>query len=334
MEIETGLLAQQAGGSVTVRYGDTVVLAAAVMSKAASRISGYFPLMVDFEERYYAAGKIKGSRFIKREGRPSDDAILSGRIIDRTIRPLFASRMRNDVQVVATVLSYDGENDPDIAAVIAASAALALSNIPWRGPVAAVRVGRVNGQFILNPTKGELAEGDLDLVVSGTKEKINMLEAGAKEVSEEEMLEALAFANEAVQKIASFILEVRKEAGKEKSKPSLSEGSPEFEAKIKEILISEGLAEALYDPDKQVIEEKIKVIKEKAGDYIKENFPAEIDKLKEVAEIIFEEVSDEIVHKNILEKEQRPDGRKLDEIRQIDRQCIARAGHASERDEV
>src|SRR5512135_2624279 len=154
LEIETGLLAGQANGSVTARYGDTVVLATATMSKGASKISGYFPLMVDFEERYYAAGKIKGSRFIKREGRPSDDAILSGRIVDRTIRPLFNGRMRNEVQVVCTVLSYDGENDPDILAVNAASAALSLSDIPWGGPVAAVRIGRVNGEFILNPVNG------------------------------------------------------------------------------------------------------------------------------------------------------------------------------------
>src|SRR5665647_1078252 len=150
LEVETGLLANQAGGSVTARYGDTVVLATAVMSKGASRISGYFPLMVDFEERYYAAGKIKGSRFIKREGRPSDDAILSGRLVDRTIRPLFNARMRNEVQVITTVLSYDGENDPSILAVIAASTALSLSNIPWNGPVAAVRLSLIH---ISEPTR-------------------------------------------------------------------------------------------------------------------------------------------------------------------------------------
>jgi polyribonucleotide nucleotidyltransferase len=317
LEVETGLLAGQANGAVTVRYGDTVVLATAVMSKNASRIMGYFPLMVDFEERYYAAGKIKGSRFIKREGRPSDDAILSGRIIDRTIRPLFNHRMRNDVQVVATVLSYDGENDPDVVGVIAASTALAISDIPWAGPVAAVRVGRVKGELILNPVNGEVTEGDLELVVAGTKEKINMLEAAAKEVPEAEMLQALTFANEAIQKIAGFLLDIQKEAGKEKSTPALSQGTPEFEAKIKEILLNEGLSEALYDPNKQVIEERIAAIKEKINQYIKETFPEEVEKLKEAAEITFEEVSDAIVHKNVLEKEQRPDGRKLNELRKI-----------------
>jgi polyribonucleotide nucleotidyltransferase len=318
LEIETGLLAKQAGGAVTARYGDTVVLATAVMSKGMSRVSGYFPLSVEFEERYYAAGKIKGSRFIKREGRPSDDAILTGRVVDRTIRPLFNARMRNEVQVVVTVLSIDGENDPDVLSIIAASAALSISNIPWSGPVAAVRVGQVKGEFVLNPVNGELADSNLDLVISGSKNKINMLEAGAKEVPEEEVIKAFAFGQEAITKIATFIEEIAKEVGKEKSEPILLQGTPEFEAKVKEILLSEGLAKALYDPSKIVIEEKTKAINEKVEAYIKENFTEDIDKLKEIAQQVFEEASDEIVHTNILEKEQRPDGRKLDEIRHID----------------
>jgi len=319
LEIETGLLAKQANGSVTVRYGDTVVLATATMSKGASRISGYFPLMVDFEERYYAAGKIKGSRFIKREGRPSDDAVLTGRVVDRTIRPLFNSRMRNEVQVIVTVLSIDGENDPDTISVIAASTALAISNIPWNGPEAAVRVAQgANGDFILNPVNGELTESKLDLVISGTKDKVNMLEAGAKEVPEEEIIKAFAFGQEAITKIATFIEEIAKEIGKEKSAPVLLQGTSEFEAKVKEILLANGLEDALYDPSKLVIEEKTKAIKEKIDEYVLANFSEGTDKLKEVAEQVFEETSDEIVHNNILEKEQRPDGRKLDQIRHID----------------
>ena len=318
--MEAGLLAGQANGAVTVRYGDTVVLATAVMSKEASRISGYFPLMVDFEERYYAAGKIKGSRFIKREGRPSDDAILSGRVVDRTIRPLFNSRMRNDVQVVLTVLSYDGENDPDILSVIAASTALSISNIPWNGPVAAVRVGQMNSELILNPVNGEVAEGKLDLVISGTKDKINMIEAGAKEVPEAELLKAFEFSFEAIKKIADFISHIQKEAGNPKAEPALIQGSPEFENKVKEILLSAGLAEVLYGKDKKAVIEKTEAIKEKIKSYVRENFSdyKEIEKMEEVAEQIFEEASDEICHRNILEKEQRPDGRKLDEIRRID----------------
>ena len=318
LEVETGLLAGQANGSVTVRYGDTVVLATATMSKGASRVSGYFPLMVDFEERYYAAGKIKGSRFIKREGRPSDDAILSGRAVDRTVRPLFNHRMRNDVQVVLTVLSYDGENDPDIVAIIAASLALSISNIPWNGPVAAVRVGKTDGDFILNPVNGEVTDGKLDLLVAGTNDKINMIECAAKEVPEEEMLKALTFAAEAVKKITSFISDIQKEVGKEKMVATLVQGTPEFEAAIKKMLLENNLSEILYDKDKQVIEEKIGAIKEKMHAFIKENYPEEVEKLKEVAEIVFEEVSDDIVHENVLENEKRPDGRKLEEIRHIE----------------
>lgn len=204
LEIETGLLAKQANGSVTVRYGDTVVLATATMSKGASRISGYFPLMVDYEERYYAAGKIKGSRFIKREGRPSDEAVLTGRVVDRTIRPLFNARMRNEVQVVVTVLSIDGENDPDVVSMIAASCALSISNIPWNGPIGAVRVGRLNGEFVLNPVNGELTDGDIDLIIAGTSEKINMIEAGMKEVPEEDVVKAFAFGHEAIKKITGL----------------------------------------------------------------------------------------------------------------------------------
>ncbi len=318
LEVETGFLAGQANGAVTVRYGDTVVLATAVMSSEASRVSGYFPLMVNFEERYYAAGKIKGSRFIKREGRPSDESILSGRAVDRTIRPLFNHRMRNDVQVVLTVLSYDGENNPATVGIIAASAALSISNIPWAGPVAAVQVGRIDKEFILNPTQEELAEGDLDLLVSSTEDKINMLECGAQEVDEKDVLQAIILAKEATNKITDFLAQIQKEIGQEKVLPVLVQGTPEFEAQIKKMLLAEGLAEALYDQDKKVIEKKTKAIQEKINNYIEENFKEEIDSLKEIAGIVSEEVADEIVHKNVIEKEERPDGRKLDEIRNID----------------
>jgi len=317
LEVETGQLAKQANGAVTVRYGETIVLATAVMSQKASRVNEYFPLMVDFEERYYAAGKIKGSRFIKREGRPSDEAILSGRAIDRTIRPLFNHRMRNDVQVILTVLSYDGENDPGIAAIIAASTALSISDIPWNGPVAAVRVGRLNNHLVLNPINGELTEGDLNLLLSGTQDKINMIECGAKEVSEEDIFQAFTFAKEAIAKITNFILQIQKEVGKKKSEPVLLQGTPEFEAKIKKMLLKEGIAKALYDEDKKIVEKRTTSIQEKITQYIEENFVEEAEKLKEVAEIVFEEVSNDIVHKNILEKDLRPDKRKLDEIRSI-----------------
>ncbi len=317
LEVETGLLAGQANGSVTVRYGDTVVLATATMSKGTGNARGYFPLMVDYEERYYAAGKIKGSRFVKREGRPSDEAVLSGRAVDRTIRPLFNARMRNEVQVITTVLSIDNENDPDIVAIIAASAALSISDIPWNGPVAAVRIGRVNGKLILNPVNGELEEGDLDLTLSGTKDKINMIEAGAKEVPETEILEAFKFGYEATAKIAEFLENIQKEIGKEKTQPILLQAEKEIEDEIKAILLKENVAEILYDKNKQVIEGRIDEIKTKVKDFLKENYSERATELNEVAEQIFEEVSDEIVHQNILNKELRPDGRKLNEIRPI-----------------
>ncbi|EKD46583.1 MAG: hypothetical protein ACD_67C00163G0001, partial [uncultured bacterium] len=318
--IETGLLAKQANGAVTVRYGDTVVLATAVMSKSASRIGGYFPLMVDYEERYYAAGKIKGSRFIKREGRPSDEAVLTGRVVDRTIRPLFNPRMRNDVQVVVTVLSIDGENDPAIVSMIAASTALSISNIPWNGPIGAVRVGRLNGELILNPVNGEVSEGDIDLIIAGTKDKVNMVEAGMKEVPEEDVVKAFSFGHEAIKKITALIDEVVAEVGVEKSAPALLAATEEFEVEIKELYLAENLSEILYHKDKMVIEEKMKAIKEKINAFIKEKYSSDFDKLREVAEQVFEEVADEIVHQNILEKEQRPDGRKLSEVRSIS--CI------------
>ncbi|MDO8566392.1 MAG: polyribonucleotide nucleotidyltransferase [Candidatus Moranbacteria bacterium] len=317
LTIATGLLAQQASGSVTVRYGDTVVLAAATMSKGASKVSGYFPLMVDYEERYYAAGKIKGSRFIKREGRPSDDAILSGRAVDRTIRPLFNSRMRNDVQVVVTTLSYDGENNPDTVAMIAASAALTLSSIPWSGPIGAVRVGMAeNGSLILNPSSDEAKVSALDLLLSGTQEKINMIEAAAKEVTEDKMVEAFQFGFEAIQKITAFIEGIRAEVGKEKSTPALLRGTDEFEAQVKAAYLKEGLAEALYLLPKKAMEEAMATLSTKISDWAKETFPEQAS-LGELLTLISDEAADEIVHANILQHEKRPDGRKLTEVRPI-----------------
>ncbi len=314
--IETGTLAKQASGSVTVRYGDTVVLAAAVMSKEMSRITGYFPLMVDFEERYYAAGKIKGSRFIKREGRPSDDAVLSGRAVDRTIRPLFDSRMRNEVQVIVTTLSFDGENDTDLVAMIAASAALSLSDIPWNGPIGAVRVGLQDGSFVLNPSIKERDKTTLDLLLSGTAEKINMIEASAQEITEEKMAEAFEFGFEAIKKITHFITQVQKEAGKEKRDAALLRGSDEFEADIKKMCAEFGLAEALYIRPKQATEAKVAEINAQVAAYAAEKYP-EQKNLSELLTIITDEVADAAVHQNILEKEMRPDGRGITEIRPI-----------------
>ncbi len=320
LSISTGHMARQASGAVTVQYGDTVVLATAVMSKSAGQSRGYFPLMVDYEERYYAAGKIKGSRFIKREGRPSDDAVLSGRAVDRTIRPLFDGRMRNEVQVVVTTLSYDGENDPDTIAVIAASAALAISDIPWNGPVAAVRVGKFNGEFVLNPSteERENESNRLDLLLSGTKEKINMIEAGAKEIPEAEMADAFRFGFENIQKIASFIGEIREEIGKPKAKAILLSGPDGFDEDLKAFLSQAGIASALFARvPKEEKYASIAEIEEKMKAYIAEKYPEEAGKLGEVANLVMEELQDEILHEKVLREGVRPDGRKMDEIRPI-----------------
>lgn len=320
LTIETGVLAGQANGAVTVEYGDTKVLATAVMSAGAGNARGYFPLMVDYEERYYAAGKIKGSRFIKREGRPSDDAVLSGRAVDRTIRPLFNHRMRNEVQVIATVLSYDGENDPDLVAMIAASAALALSDIPWNGPIGAVRVGKLNGDFVLNPVTEDRnsANNALDLLLSGTKDRINMIEAGAKEIPEAEMAAAFRFGFENIRKIAELIETIQKEAGKTKGDAIILSGSQEFESDLKTFLRSAGLADALYfKGKKEEATRTLETVKEKMTAYIGEKYPADASRLLEVAAIVMDDLSDEILHEKILQQEERPDGRGLAEIRPI-----------------
>ena len=195
--IEQGEYAKQADGAVLVRYGDTVILSTAVVSDNANILSDFFPLMVLYQEKLYSVGKIPGG-FIKREGRPTDAATLAARMIDRPMRPMFPEDFRNEVQVVNTVLSVDTDNSPELAAMFGSSLATSISQIPFDGPIAGVKVGRVNGEFIINPTPDELEKSDIDLTVAGTTEAINMVEAGSKEVSEEDMLEALMFGHEAV----------------------------------------------------------------------------------------------------------------------------------------
>jgi len=214
--IETGALAAQANGAVTVRYGDTVILATATMSKVQREGIDFFPLLVDYEERLYAAGKIKGSRFIKREGRASDDAILTARLVDRSIRPLFDQTSRNDVQVVITVLSWDQENDADLLALIGASTALMISNIPWGGPIGAVRVGHINGEWTLNPTYAAREKSDLDLVLAASRDAHVMIEGSGNEVDEQAVLDGLEFAHKHVRKVIDLIEEVVKACGKKK----------------------------------------------------------------------------------------------------------------------
>lgn len=313
--VETGRLAKQSGGAVTVRYGDTQVLATAVMSKDKSGIMGYFPLMVDYEERYYAAGKIKGSRFIKREGRPSDEAVLTGRAVDRTIRPLFDMRMRNEVQVVITVQSIDGENDPDIISIIAASAALSISDIPWSGPVAAVKVGMVDGEVVLNPTEEQEEKSTMNLTLAGSKERVNMIEAGAYETPEEDVVRAFEAGHNEIAKIATFIEDIKAEAGREKREATLLVASEEVEKKMKDALIANGIEEALFGT-KEEIGAQTAAVKEKTKESLEEEME-DVENFNDIFSLVYDEVCDDFVHKNIIEVDRRPDGRKTEEIRPI-----------------
>ena len=232
--VETGLLANQANASVTVQYGDTVVLATAVMSREARDGVNYLPLMVDYEEKFYASGKIKGSRFIKREGRPTDEAVLNGRLIDRTLRPLFDQSMRNEVQVIVTVLSIDQENDPALVGAIAASTALAISDIPWNGPIGSVRIGEKEGKVVVNPVNGDNITSSYNIFACGVEGKINMIETGANEVAKEKLFEAFVEGQKVIDQIVAFIKNIQKEIGKPKSEALLIAPDADFRKEILE----------------------------------------------------------------------------------------------------
>ena len=244
--VETGKLAQQANGSCTVRFGDTVILATATMGKEPRAGVNFLPLMVNYQEKMYASGKIKSSRFMKREMRPSDDKILMARVADRTYRPLFPKDFHNDIQVMLTTLSYDIENEHDMIATIAGSVALAISDIPFEGPTATVRVGIIDGEFILNPTHEARDKSDLDLIVSSDPNNIIMIEAGANEVTEEKMLEAIAFGKKEGQKIAQFIKDIQDKIGK----PKIEFTPPEKNKEISEYIdtnYADKIMTALYE---------------------------------------------------------------------------------------
>lgn len=313
LTVEFPNLAEQAHGSALVRLGDTVILATAVMSQGTREGIDYFPLTVDYEERFYAAGRILGSRFVRREGRPSEEAILISRLIDRGLRPLFNHKIRNEVQVVALALSFDGENEPDIPAILAASLALGTSSVPWSGPIGALRIGRVNGEFVLNPLRSELEKSDLDLVLCGKDGKINMAEAGAKEVPEEEILKALEFSQKELEKIEAFQKEIIREVGQEKVTPPLKE-EPEKLAEIFEKNFRSRLEETLYLKEKKIRNQTLFKLKEEWDEKVIKEVGEEF---KEVLNGFWEEKIDEIVHKNILERERRPDGRGLKELRPL-----------------
>jgi polyribonucleotide nucleotidyltransferase len=312
--LETGRLAKQANAAVLARYGDTVVLCTAVAS-AEPKDLDFFPLTVNYEERLYSVGKIPGG-FIKREGRPSEKAILAGRLTDRPIRPLFPEGFRNEVQIVAMVMSVDQECAPEITAMIGVSAALSISDIPFHGPIGGVIVGRVDGEFVVNPTTEQAEKSDMHLVVAGTKDAIMMVEAGADEVPEEIMLEAIMFGHEEIKKVVALQEQLVLEAGKPKMEVQLHTVDEEVNRAVREFA-SERLIEAIKVPEKQARQDAIDAIHAETVEHFTAVYEETPEKLADVKEVLHDIVKEE-VRRLITHEKIRPDGRALDEIRPIE----------------
>ena len=317
--VETGELAKQASGAVVVRYGDTVVLSTVVVSKTANVLSDFFPLMVLYQEKLYSVGKIPGG-FIKREGRPTDAATLAARMIDRPMRPMFPEDFKNEVQIVNTVLSVDPDNSPEMAAMFGSSLATSISKIPFDGPIAGVKVGRVNGEFIINPTVEEAELSDIELTVAGTINAINMVEAGSKEVSEDDMLEALMFGHEAIKELCAFQKEIMDEAGQEKMEYEVLEITDEVRKGVTEYC-GKRLDEALRIKDKLTKYNAIDSLKEEVvAKYEEENSELDDEELKKLltsVKLVFGEIEYEIFRTIVVKEKQRADGREMTEIRSI-----------------
>ena len=315
--VENGELAKQAHGSILIRYGDTVVLSTVVMSKNVNLLADFFPLTVLYNEKLYSVGKIPGG-FIKREGRPTENATLAARMIDRPMRPLFPEDFKNEVQIVNTVLSVDQDNSPEITALFGSSLATCISQVPFNGPVAGVKVGRVDGKFVINPTVEETEKSDIDLTVSGTKEAINMVEAGAKEVSEEDMLEALMFGHEAIKELIEFQEKIIEEIGEEKYDYPKLEISLELTNEVTN-LIKDDIDASLRIKDKLEKYAKLDEIKEN----LLEKYTDESLKEEELKELltkvanIFESVKYEVFRNIVVKEKIRADGRKMTEIRPL-----------------
>ena len=317
--IEQGEYAKQADGAVLVRYGDTVILSTAVVSDNANILSDFFPLMVLYQEKLYSVGKIPGG-FIKREGRPTDAATLAARMIDRPMRPMFPEDFRNEVQVVNTVLSVDTDNSPELAAMFGSSLATSISQIPFDGPIAGVKVGRVNGEFIINPTPDELEKSDIDLTVAGTTEAINMVEAGSKEVSEEDMLEALMFGHEAVKELCEFQKTIIKEIGLPKMEYEKLDITDKLREEVKS-LAADKLDSAMRIKEKLAKYEAIdNVKKEVVSKYEEENSDLDKDELNILltkVKLVLESIEYDIFRSITVNEKTRADGRAMNEIRPL-----------------
>ncbi|MDY6083930.1 MAG: polyribonucleotide nucleotidyltransferase [Dialister sp.] len=311
LTIETGKMAKQANGAVLVRYGDTVVLVATTASKEARQGTDFFPLTVDYEEKMYAVGKMPGG-FLRREGRPGNTAILNARLIDRPIRPLFDKRCRNDVHVMATVLSVDYDNAPELCGMLGASCSLGISDIPWDGPIAGVRVGRIDGEFVLNPTQEQLERSSMNITVAGSEEAILMVEGGAKEAPEEEVLDAIMYGHEAIKELVRFQKTIIAEVGKEKQVFIFPEIPEDIEKAIREYA-EEPLKKAIFNPDKLTREAHMAEVKKEAEDHFLTIYP---DNASDVGACL-DHLTKEIVRHMISVDKIRPDGRALDEIRPI-----------------
>jgi len=314
--VEHGKMAKQANGAVLVRYGDTAVLVAATMSAEPREGVDFFPLTVDYEEKMYSAGKIPGG-FIKREGRPQTSAILKSRLIDRPIRPLFPDGFRNDVQIIATVICFDEDNAPEIAGMIGASCALSVSDIPFGGPIAGVHVGRINGEFIINPTKEQLDVSEMDLIVAGSADAVMMVEAGVKELPEEIVLEAILFGHEEIKKIVAFQEEIKAAVGKDKKEVTLFQPDEDIDKAVRELATGR-IDEAVRNPDKLAREAAIDEVKAEVVAELMEKFPAEeYPNAEKDIGAVFYKVEKEVVRKMITHEKIRPDGRELEEVRPI-----------------
>ncbi len=317
LSMETGKYAQQANGSVLVRYGDSVVLVTATMSEPREGID-YLPLMVNYEERIYAIGKIPGS-ITRREGRPRDVATLAARLIDRPLRPLFPKGFRHDIQVIATVLSVDNDHEPDIVAMNGASAALTLSDIPFAGPIGGVKVGLVDDELVINPDEEQREKGKLDLTVTGTKDAILMVEAGADEVEEETMIEAMELAHGEIKRLVALQEKMREEAGKEKIEFIQKEIDSELEKEVREY-VTDDLEKAIKTFDKLQRNTQVDELKDKTLSYFAEKLGDETEESQERLKLVsklLDKITKELLRKMITVEKVRPDGRKPDEIRPI-----------------